>query len=102
MNHVQDPPTGIAGRQWPICGEICKLRADGKTECPDFFRRNAAAPQDAGALFVRNEEIVGSAAVPRRIDGYRIGDNDNAFAKAKSSRLLDKDLAKHVRIAREG
>src|SRR5262249_1552434 len=102
INHVQNSPSGIAERQWPICSEICKLRADGKTECLDFFRRNTAAPQDAGASLVRNEEIIGGAAVPRRIDGDGISANDNVFAMAKSFRVLDKDSSKHIRIGGEG
>jgi hypothetical protein len=42
IDHVQNPPTGIARRQRPICGEICKCGTDRKAEDLDLVRRNSA------------------------------------------------------------
>ena len=44
MNHVQNPPTGIGGRQRSIFSEVCKLRTDRESKYPDFFGGDAAAP----------------------------------------------------------
>src|SRR5437667_4148276 len=94
IDQVQNPPAGISGRQWPICGEICEFWTDGKTKYPDFFRCNSATPQHACALFVRNEEIICRASVPGCVDSDRVCDNHHTFADFVGSQ----DLLKHIGV----
>src|SRR5437867_4903107 len=80
-----------------IVGEIGKFRAYGKSKYLGFFRRDSRCSQDRGALFVRNEEIISGAPVPRGVDGDRIRDDHHTFAGS----LGPQNLLKHICVCRE-
>src|SRR5262249_10827963 len=82
---VQNPPTGIGGRQWPIFSEICKLRTYRKSKYPDSFGLDAAAPQHACALLVRYDEIIGRTPIPVCVDSDRVRNHHNTFAGSPGS-----------------
>src|SRR5207247_9198980 len=70
MDHVQDTTLGVIGRRRSICAhEVRKFWAYRKSEHLDFLRCYSHCSQDGGALFVRNEEIVGGAPIPGRVYG---------------------------------
>src|SRR5437667_1593452 len=69
IDHIQNTGLGIAGSRLSILDEISKFWAYRKPEHLDFTRRDSCCPQDGGTLFVRNEEVIGGAAVPGCVDG---------------------------------
>ena len=88
IDHVQNSPAGIGGRQWPIFSEIRKLRTDRKSKYSDLFGRDATVPHHARALLVCNEEIICRASVPGCVDSDRVRDNHHTFANSVGSQNL--------------
>src|ERR1043166_424133 len=97
MDHVQNARLRIGGWQLSNVAEIGKLRAYGKSKCLDFFRRDSHCLQDGGALFVRHEEIISWAPVPRGVNGDRVRDDYHTFAVSLGSQ----NLLKYIRVAWE-